>query len=301
LEITFFGTGSATPHLERHPSSCLVNLGNESILIDCGEGTQYRLLQHKIKHTRIRTICITHLHGDHYFGLIGFLSSLNLNQRKEPMRIFAPAQLEQIIRLQFEASETKIGFPLSFILVDTSISNEIFNNEAFSITTLPLIHRVPCTGFLIRTIESKRKILKDLLPQDFPIPYFKILQNGSDVEDELSGKVYKNQDYTTKGKATKSFAYCSDTKFNRKLVPMLQNVDLLYHEATFTKELNERAEKTQHSTAEQAARIAKEADVKKLLIAHFSSRYKVLEPFLKEAKEVFPNTELVIQAFKYII
>lgn len=295
MEVTFFGIGSATPHLERHPSACLVNLGNEYVLIDCGEATQYRFLAHKVKHTRIRTICITHLHGDHYFGLIGLLSSMNLNQRKEPMRIFGPQGLEEIMNLQFEASGTKIGFPLSFHTIDTLTSNEVFNNGHFSIRTLPLLHRVACAGYMIKELNHKRKILKDLLPTDFPIPYFKMLQNGEDVYDELSGKTYKNSEYTRNGPQGKSFAYCSDTSYNPTLVPLVAGVDLLYHESTFTNELEDRAAKTQHSTAKQAAIIASDAKVKKLMLGHFSSRYKTLELFLEEAQAVFPNSQIIQQ------
>lgn len=301
MEITFFGIGSATPHLERHPSACLVNLGNESVLIDCGEATQYRFLEHKVKHTRIRTICITHLHGDHYFGLIGLLSSFNLNQRKEPLRIFGPKGLEEIMNLQFEASGTKISFPLTFTVIDQAVSKEIFNNGSFSIGTLPLIHRVSCCGFLVKTIPAKRKILKNLLPEDFPIPYYKKLQNGEDVHDELMGVSYKNEEYTKAGPRGKSFAYCSDTSFNPSLVPLISKVDLLYHEATFTAELTERAAKTQHSTAEQAGIIARDGNVGKLLIGHFSSRYKTLEEFETEAQSVFPNSAIILQGHNYSV
>lgn len=299
MEVTFFGIGSATPHLERHSSGCLVNLGNEYILIDCGEGIQFRLLANKVKHTRIRTICITHLHGDHYFGLIGFLSSVNLNQRKESLRIFGPAGLEEIIHMQFEASGTKIGFPLTFHTVDTLVASEIFNNGSFSISTLPLLHRVACAGYLVKQMNNKRKILKELLPADFPIPYFKMLQNGQDVYDELSNKTYKNSKFTRDGGKEKSFAYCSDTSYNPTLVPLLSGVNLLYHESTFTDELEARASKTQHSTAKQAAMIARDSKVDKLLLGHFSSRYKTLELFEEEANAIFPNSHIIQQDHTY--
>lgn len=301
MEVTFFGIGSASPHLERHPSACLVGFGNEYILIDCGEGTQYRLLSNKIKHTRIRTICITHLHGDHYFGLIGFLSSINLNRRKEPLRIIAPAGLEEIIRLQFEASDTKICFELTFQTIDTTVATEVFNNGQFSISTLPLIHRIACAGYLVKELKASRKILRELLPSDFPIPYFKMLQNGEDVYDELSGKTFKNEEFTKEGGKEKSFAYCSDTSYNPALVPHLKGVDLLYHEATFTNELEARASKTLHSTAKQAAEIARDANVGKLLLGHFSSRYKSLDSFTIEANEVFPNSHLIEQFQIYTV
>lgn len=301
MKVTFFGIGSATPHLERHSSACLVTIGNESILIDCGEGTQYRLLENKVKQSRISTICISHLHGDHYFGLVGLLSSWNLSQRKQSLTIFGPKNLEQIIKLQLESGNSTFSFPVKFIEVGSSKSAIIFESDFFKISTLPLIHRVPCTGFRIDTKNEKRKILVDKIPDDFPIVYYKLLQAGDDIYDELNSKIYLNKDYTKEAGKSKSFAYCSDTAYNESLLPLIAEVDLLYHEATFGDELESRAALTQHSTAREAARIAFKSKAKKLLLGHFSSRYKSLIFLEEEAREEFSNSWIIEQGKEYEI
>ena len=299
MKFQVFGIGSASPQLDIHPSSFLVKLPNEYILIDCGEGTQYRLLENKIKHTKIRTICISHLHGDHYFGLVGLLSSLSLNRRTEPLRIIGPPALQQIIEMQLMNSGSKMSFEITFIHTDAAKSEMLLDNAVFSIRTIPLTHRVPCTGFLIEEKQESRHLLAEKLPANFPIPYIKMLKNGKDVIDELTGKVYKFEEYTREGEPSKKLAYCSDTAYRPDIIPIIKNANLIYHEATFTDELLERAAKTQHSTASQAAEIAKEANAKKLVIGHFSSRYKTFETHLAEAQAVFSDTFLAEEGLIY--
>lgn len=292
FELLILGTGSATPVLEHNPSAYLLTIENEHFLIDCGEGTQFRLLEHKVRTYRIRHIFISHLHGDHYFGLIGLLSSWNLNQRKDDLTIYGPKELAEILTTQFKYSHTFLHFKINFVATDTTAANIILDASAFTVETIPLIHRIDCCGFLFRTKESKRKLLVEKLPENFPIPYIKKLKEGYDVEDPLTGRVYKNEDYTTAGTASKSFAYCSDTAYNEAIIPQLQQVSTIFHEATFLESELKRAIQTNHSTARQAATIALKSNARQLIIGHYSSRYKSLETHLSEAKEVFENTHL---------
>lgn len=301
FEFLVLGTGSATPVVNRHPSAFLLSIENESFLIDCGEGTQYRLLEHKVKSSRIRHIFISHLHGDHYFGLIGLLSSWNLNQRKESLTIFAPRGLAEILTIQFKHSDTKLNFKITFVETETEKIDSILETNLVTVETIPLHHRIPCCGFLFRSKASKRKILAEKLPDNFPIPYIKMLKDGLDVSDELSGEVYLNHEYTTVGSVSKSFAYCSDTAYNELKIKQLQNIDTIYHEATFTESELKRAEQTNHSTAKQAASIANQINANQLVIGHYSSRYKNLDEHLSEAKSVFENTFLAEEGKVYKI
>lgn len=299
FELLILGTGSATPVLEHNPSAYLLTLENEHFLIDCGEGTQFRLLEHKVRTHRIRNIFISHLHGDHYFGLIGLLSSWNLNQRKEDLTIYGPKELAEILTTQFKYSHTFLHFKIIFVATETTSANVILDAPGYTVETIPLIHRINCCGFLFRTKEAKRKLLIDKLPENFPIPYLKKLKEGLDVEDPLTGKIYKNEDYTTPGTASKSFAYCSDTAYNEAIIPQLQNVGTIFHEATFTESELKRAQQTNHSTASQAAVIALKSNVRQLIIGHYSSRYKSLDAHLSEAKAVFENTQLALEGITF--
>lgn len=301
FDFLVLGTGSATPVVNRHPSAFLLSIENESFLIDCGEGTQYRLLEQKVKSSRIRHIFISHLHGDHYFGLIGLLSSWSMNQRKEDLTIFAPRGLDEILTAQFKHSDTRLHYKINFVETNTENAYSLLNTNLVSVETIPLHHRIPCCGFLFRSKASKRKIVVESLPANFPIPYLKMLKDGLDIYDELSGITYKNEDYTTAGSTSKSFAYCSDTAYNELKINQLQNIDSIYHEATFTDSELKRAEQTNHSTARQAAMIAKQTNAKQLIIGHYSSRYKTLDSHLSEAKEVFENTFLAEEGKTYKI
>lgn len=301
MQLTVLGAGSASPQLHRHPSAFLLAVENEYILIDCGEGTQYRLMELKIKHTRLRTICISHLHGDHYFGLVGLLSSLSLNRRSEPMTLIGPPGLKDILDLQFHHSGTVLSFPLEFIPTSEDTFSEVLDHHSFRIESFPLIHRVRTTGFKITRKSGPRHLKSDLLPENFPIPLIKQLKAGLDVTEPLSGEFYKNEEYTTEGDKEVVFGYCSDTAFNTSLIPVLKGANMIYHEATFSEELAERAEKTNHSTARDAAQIALQAGVGKLLIGHFSSRYKEYESLLAEARTVFEATEIAEEGQSYVI
>lgn len=292
FDFLVLGTGSATPVVNRHPSAFLLSIENESFLIDCGEGTQYRLLEQKVKSSRIRHIFISHLHGDHYFGLVGLLSSWSMNQRKEDVTIFAPRGLDEILTTQFKHSDTRLHYKINFVETDTENAYHLLETNFVTVETIPLHHRIPCCGFLFRSKASKRKIVVENLPTNFPVPYLKMLKDGLNIYDELSGLTYKNEDYTIAGGISKSFAYCSDTSYNELKINQLQNIDAIYHEATFTDSELKRAEQTNHSTARQAATIAHQTHAKQLIIGHYSSRYKALDTHISEAKEVFENTFL---------
>jgi ribonuclease Z len=290
LKFTILGTGSATPITERRPSAALLDLGNESVLLDCGEGTQFQMLKYKVRFSRLKYILITHLHGDHFFGLIALLNTLNNTGRTEPLVLIGPHGLQDIISVQLKYSLSFLNYTVNYRTTNPGSFDEVFSNEKISISTIPLKHRIPCTGYLISEKPALRKILAERLPSDFPLPYFKMLKEGFDVEHE--GKIYANAEYTVAPASPKKVAYCSDTIFDPEIARFVNQADLLYHESTFTKELSARAQMTFHSTAEQAASIAKAGQVKQLIIGHFSSRYKDTSTFLTEAREIFPNTYL---------
>jgi ribonuclease Z len=299
LKVTIIGTGSATPSLLRNPSAQLLSDDHETYLIDCGEGTQNELIKLKVKVNKIKNIFISHLHGDHYFGLIGLISSLNLSHRTEPLTIFGPKGLDEIITIQLKYAGTSLHFKLEFIAIDTETEYVIIDNEHITVSTIPLIHRIPCCGFLFYEKPKKRNIIKEKLPSNITIDEIITLKNGVNVYNIDNSVKYYFNELTLESSGPKKYAYCSDTAYSEKIVSQIAKVNLLYHEATFKEDLLHRAYSTQHSTAKQAAKIAKLANVGKLLIGHFSSRYHNLSENLLEAKEVFENTELAIEQQVY--
>lgn len=301
FQLTILGTGSATPVLTRNPTAHYLHIEQDGYLIDCGEGTQNQLLRYKLRPTRLKYIFITHLHGDHYFGLIGLISTLNMHRRTEDLWIFGPKGLAEIITIQLKFSDAWLNFKVHFIETETEKSYKLFENECVTVTTIPLIHRVPCCGFLIREKKGKRKLRKEVLPNDLSIEEIKDLKDGLDILDKNGAIKYSNATLTKPEIEPKSYAFCSDTLFHEPIIDIIKGVDLLYHEATFLEDLTPRATQTCHSTAAQAAEIAKRANVKKLVIGHYSSRYKDLEPFLVEAKKIFHNTELSIEGLSFDI
>lgn len=301
MEFKILGTGSATPQLDRNPSAFFLTIDQVLFLIDCGEGTQFRILEHKIKVSRLKYIMISHLHGDHYFGLVGLISSLNLNKRKDPLTIIGPKGLNEILILQFKYSNTILNFELSFIETQSDTFNLVLDTETFKIESFPLKHRVPCTGFLIIQKASKRKVIRESLPDNFPLPYYKLLKDGLDVTNELTGEVFLNKNHTADGEPEKKIAYCSDTIFDTGIVEYIKNADLVYHEATFLDEHEQRAQQTFHSTASQAAQIANLANAKQLIIGHYSSRYKTTDSHLQEANIHFDAVNLSKEGDNYII
>jgi ribonuclease Z len=301
FEVTILGSSSATPIFNRNPTSQALNINDRLYLIDCGEGTQQQMLRFDIKASRIDHIFISHLHGDHYLGLVGLLSSMHLNGRKKALYLFGPPHLKEIIDLQLKYSETTLQFPLEFMSTDAQKAEVIVNNNDIIIETIPLDHRIDCTGFLFREKKRLRKLKKEKLEElNIPVEYYTALKKGNDYTS-TSGIVYKNDTLTIDSDEPKTYAYCSDTLYNEQYFNQIEKVTLLYHEATFLNDMLDRAKETHHTTALQAAQIAVITKAKRLLIGHFSARYKTLNELLDEARSVFPATELAIEGKTFII
>ncbi len=293
FEVTILGSSSATPVFNRNPSAQLLNCNEKYYLIDCGEGTQQQLTKYNLKAARIDYIFISHLHGDHYFGLIGLLSSLHLNGRIKPMQIFGPKPLLEILEIQFKYSDTVLRYPIEFFPIEADESRQIFENSDLTVKTIVLNHRIPTTGFIFQQKKRQRKLIKEKT-NEVPMAYYTALKKGIDVELP-NGDILRSEDYTTEADAPRCYAYCSDTLFDESYFATIKDCDTLYHETTFMHDLLDRAKETHHTTALQAAEVAKINGVKKLLIGHFSSRYKTLQMLLEEAQSVFENTELAVE------
>ena len=295
FEVSILGSSSATPIYQRHPTAQVLNIHERFFLVDCGEGTLIQLNRYKIKFHRINHIFISHLHGDHYLGLLGLLSTMHLQGRTIPIHLYCQAPLKEIIDIQLKYSETILRFPIHYHMLDPKNSAVIMEDDDLEVSTIILNHRIPCTGFLFKEKPRSRKLQKDKLQKfNVPISVYQDLKNGMDYTDEF-GKVIANSELTTDPKNARSYAFCSDTCYDERILPQISEIDLLYHEATFLNDKEERAKETFHSTAAQAATIAKKANVKRLIIGHFSARYKNLYPLLDEAKEVFPETALAME------
>ena len=301
FEVTILGSSSATPVYNRNPTAQLLNCNEKFYLIDCAEGTQQQLIKYGLKASKIDCVFISHLHGDHYFGLIGLLSSMHLNGRIKPLYIYAPKAIKEILELQFKYSETSLKYELVYFEIDPTQSAVIFQNSDVTVETIILNHRIPCTGFKFTEKKRLRKLLIDKLEQEnIPIELYPLLKRGVDLTLP-NGDVLLNAAYTTDSAAPKSYAYCSDTLYDESYFDSIRNCDTLYHEATFLHEMLERANETHHTTALQAAQVAEIVGAKKLLIGHFSSRYKTLTALLDEARTIFPETELALEGNTYEI
>ena len=295
--VTILGNNSALPAFDRHPTAQVVTLGEHLFLIDCGEGTQMQIARYKIKRSRINHIFISHLHGDHYFGLIGLITSMGLLGREHDLHLFAPAGLDEIIAMQLKVAATTLPFKLHFHPLEKE--GIIVEHHKFQVECFATQHRIPCWGFMVKEKKVSRKIDKERVLQfEIPTAYYESLKLGRDYETK-DGRIIKNEWVTIPNTAAKSYAFCADTIFDETLIDKVKNVDLLYHETTYLKDLYERATLRFHSTTHQAATIALKANVHKLLIGHFSSKYDVLDEFLNEAKEVFINTELAIEGITF--
>jgi ribonuclease Z len=301
FEVTILGSSSATPIFNRNPTSQAVNINDRWYLIDCGEGTQQQMLRFDIKASKIDHIFISHLHGDHYLGLVGLLSSLHLNGRIKPLYIYCPAHLKEIIDIQLLYSETTIQYPLEYRFTDAEKFEILLDNADITVETIPLNHRIPCTGFLFKEKKRLRKLMKEKIERlGVPIPFYSALKKGEDYTAP-NGDVYKNDTLTTDSSDPKSYAYCSDTMYDERYFKQISDVTMLYHEATFLDNMLDRALETHHTTALQAGEIALKVNAKRLLIGHFSARYKTLNELLEETQSVFPDTELAIEGRTFII
>jgi ribonuclease Z len=301
MKIQILGSGSATPHIERHQTSLALSLENDVFLIDCGEGTQWRLLEFGIKITKINYIFISHLHSDHYLGLFGLLGTMQSLGRKNKLTLFAPFHLKEILLIQFKYQQTFMTYDIEFVDTNPEEKVQIFENNQLSIYSFPLKHRIPTCGFIFKEKEKPRNLKKEKISSKMLVEHIHLLKQGLDVFDEDGKILYKNEEFALPPLPKRSFAFCSDTIFDLSLVSYIEKVNLLYHEATFLSDKKDRAAETFHSTADQAAMIAKNANVEKLIIGHFSSRYKELEPFLLESLSVFPNTELALEGKEFVV
>lgn len=301
FSVTILGSGAALPTHSRNPTSQYIQCNNRHILIDCGEGTQIQMRKFGVKFQHISHILISHLHGDHFFGLVGLLSTMHLLGRDKGITIYAPKELEDILKLQLEIGGAKLGFGITFQPIEKNQKGIIFEDKVLEISTFPLKHKIQTNGFLISEKEKERTLLGDKFKENgLSLTFIPKFKNGEDVIDEL-GKTYKYKDYTTPPKPSRSYAYCSDTAYSESIVPFIKDVDLLYHEATFTEKEKERAKSTKHSTASDAAKIAMLANTKKLLLGHLSARFKNNELHLKEAEAIFKNVEVVEDGNEYHI
>lgn len=293
IQLTILGYNSATPRVNSHPTSQLVNVNERYVLIDCGEGTQVQLRRAKTKFSKINHIFISHLHGDHVFGLIGLISSFQLLGRKAALEIFGPKGIKDFIENQMRHTQAKCNFELIFHELEHEDSKLIYEDNKIEVYNLPLDHRIYCNGYLIKE-KSGLKNLNIEEIQKFPeiqtCDYFNI-KKGKDFILH-NGEIIPNERLTLPQSKPLSYAFCSDTRYKEDLVELIHEVDVLYHETTFDKSMSEMAYKTGHSTAEQAATIAKKAKVGKLIMGHFSNRYRKYDILLHEARRVFPNSHL---------
>jgi ribonuclease Z len=292
FDLTILGSNGAIPAYDRHPSSQILNYNGNHFLIDCGEGTQFRLNKFGIKRGRLDNIFISHLHGDHYFGLIGLLTAFNLNWREHDLHIYGPAGLEEIMQVHFKHSQTQLRFQIHYHNLVADAPRIIYEDHFLQVETIILTHRLPTTGFFFREKKGLRKILGEKILA-YNIPYTDIpdIKKGADFT-AASGTVIPNAELTTAPQPPRSYAYCSDTVFTNNYTEQIKGVDLLYHEATFVDEHAARALETFHTTSRQAASIAKAAQAQKLVIGHFSARYENLDLLLSQSREVFSETYL---------
>lgn len=294
FSITILGSGGSIPLSHRNPSAHVVNVHEKLFLFDCAEGTQVQLRKNHVRLQKIEHIFISHLHGDHYFGLMGLVTSFHLLGREAELHLYAHPDLEKIIHLHLEASQTILRYPLKFHGIDPDKAEVILDNTSVEVRTIPMMHNFPTCGFLIREKQAKPNIRKDFIEgKELTRIDFRRIKAGQDYTDK-EGKVYKNAEITTPPRLGRAYAYCTDTAYNEDVVPLIKGVDLLYHEATFMEDKAADAAAKFHSTAKQAANIALKAGAKRLVIGHYSARYKEPAALLSEAKEVFPQTVLAI-------
>jgi ribonuclease Z len=297
LAVTILGNNSAVPAFDRHPTSQVVTLDGNHFLVDCGEGTQIQMINYKIRRSKISHIFISHLHGDHYFGLIGLINSFNLLSHQQELHIFAPSPLQEIIELQLKVADSQLCYPLHFHTITGAAT--LVDNDKFEIKCFPTTHRIECYGFSFREKKKPRKLVVQRLKENaIPLHFYERLREGEDFVTE-AGETIKNDWLTEEAPRGKTYAFCADTKYDESILPHIEGFDMIYHETTYLDNLRERAELRFHSTTKQAAQIAIKAGVKKLLIGHFSSKYDTLEEFEKETREVFPDSELALEGVSY--
>ena len=289
FELTILGCGGAIPTLERKPTSQYLNIQDRHFLIDCGEGTQIQLRKFKCKFSKIDHIFISHLHGDHFLGIFGYLSSLNLLGRKNDIHIYAPENLNNLLEVHNSVSGKNFNFNIVFHPLNFSKLKRIYNDKIMEVFSFPVKHSVPTCGFLFKEKSTDRRMIKEKIKElDLNIESIKKFKNSENCE--VNGVLIDYNDVTTQGNQPRTYAYCADSQYDENIISYLENVDLIYHESTFLDSKMDKAIKTKHSTAKQAATIALKANAKQLIIGHFSARYDNSDQFLEEAKVVFNQT-----------
>jgi ribonuclease Z len=301
FEVTILGCSSATPTSNRFPTAQVINLLERFFLVDCGEGTQMQMRKYKIKMQSINHVFISHLHGDHYFGLVGLLSTMHLLGRKAPLYLYAHKDLKKIIDIQLNSSDTYLNYEIIFHPLRYDEKEVLVDDKLYSIETIILKHRIQCCGFLFKEKAREKGVRRDKI-KEYNIPYTVIpsIKKGEDFITE-KGETIPNHEITVKPPYPRSYAYCSDTAYIKELSEVVKGVDLLYHEATFMDNMKLRAKETFHSTTLEAASIAKDAGAKKLLIGHYSARYHDTSPLVDEARTIFPDTEASKEGVTYIV
>lgn len=301
FDVTVLGCGSATPTSQRNPTAQVINALGRFFLIDCGEGTQIQMRKFKIRFQKIDHVFISHLHGDHYFGLIGWLSTLHLLGRTEPLHIYANEALKNIMELQFLHSETTLKYKLIWHFLNYGGKHLLYEDKALEIYSFPLNHRIPTNGFLFKEKAKSRSLKREMIVKyDLSIEQIHEIKEGADhvLED---GTIIKNAALTNSPKPPRSYAFCSDTIYDEGLIEYIEGVDLLYHETTFMDDMAKRAKETFHTTCSEAGNIAKLAGVKQLMIGHFSARYGDATPLVEQTKSVFPNTLAAEEGKTYVV
>ena len=299
--LTILGSSSAIPTSERYPTAQVLEVPGRYFLIDCGEGTQIQIRRHKIKFSKIQHIFISHLHGDHYYGLIGFISTLNLLGIKNDIHIYAPSELRELIQPQLQFLKGEMGFKVIFHPLNFKRSQKLYADKKVEVFSFPVKHTISACGFLFKEIQKQANIKKECVAQyNIPIAQIKEIKAGADFVT-TEGETIPNAQLTIPPPKPHSYAFSTDTIFHPANTKIFQHVDLLYHEATFLDDMKDWARKTGHSTAAEAAKMAQLANAKKLLIGHFSSRYKDISPLVEEARAIFENTEAAEDGNRYEI
>lgn len=292
FKVHILGCGSALPTLQHYPSCQIVEVRGKTFMVDCGEGAQIQLRRSRVAFGKLQAVFISHLHGDHCFGLIGMISTFGLLGRTAPLHIYAPAALEAMLNAQIKLFCYDLSYDVVFHAVNTKAQEVIYEDRSLTIESLPLQHRMPCCGFLFREKLGQRHIRRDMIDAyNIPVCYINNIKAGYDWETE-DGELIPNERLTMPSDPVRSYAYCSDTKYDPALASRIQGVNLLYHEATYADDQQKNAQKYCHSTARQAAQVALDAHAHRLVIGHFSSRYNDESVLLNEARSVFPETVL---------
>jgi ribonuclease Z len=302
FKVTILGSGAASPSRGRNQTSQVVTFGNSCFLVDCGEATQIQLKKYKVKLSRIDHIFISHLHGDHYLGLMGLISTMHLARREKLLTIFGPPGLDEIITVQLKYSHLKLHYPIKFVPTRPDGKNLLMDEKHIKVYSFPLTHRVPCTGFSFEEKPRMRNLIKEKVQSVKPgLDAILSLRNGLDYLDENGNVLFHVEEYTYPPAPLRKYAFCSDTLYDEDIIPYIRDSSLLYHESTFMNRDEIRAGETCHSTAAQAATIAKSAEVKQLLLGHYSSRYVDLYPLLEEAQAIFEPSMLSEEGNTYWI